>query len=228
MLRLFSLVFIAMSTCVVSFGECKWGDSFEGGLNNWVIEQAGDGDIISGDGCLEIKDKEGCTVWFRYRLNAPVVITYDAEVIDAGGDYDRLSDLNCFWMASDPRHPNDLFFENHGRTGDFKTYNILQTYYVGYGGNDNTTTRFRRYSGNGEKPLLPEHDLGSDEYLLMSEKVYHIRLEAIDGKVRYIRDGDVIFDFYDPDFLKSGWFGIRTFNSHLKIRNFRILAHDRN
>ena len=32
------------------------------------------------------------------------------------------------------------------------TYDTLRTYYVGYGGNANTTTRFRRYDGTGARP----------------------------------------------------------------------------
>ena len=33
------------------------------------------------------------------------------------------------------------------RNGEFKNYNTLDLYYVGYGGNDNGTTRFREYHG---------------------------------------------------------------------------------
>ena len=34
------------------------------------------------------------------------------------------------------------------RSGTFAEYNDLLTYYVGLGGNRNTTTRFRRYIGD--------------------------------------------------------------------------------
>ena len=63
------------------------------------------------------------------------------------GSYDRLSDLNCFWGADDPRHPDDFFARSAWRNGEFKNYNTLDLYYVGYGGNDNGTTRFREYRG---------------------------------------------------------------------------------
>jgi hypothetical protein len=44
----------------------------------------------------------------------------------------------------------------HPRTGAFADYDTLKTYYVGQGGNGNTSTRFRRYVGRpGERPLLP-------------------------------------------------------------------------
>ena len=76
-------------------------------------------------------------------------------MISAGGKNDRVSDLNCFWMARDSRNPDDLFAVH--RTGKFADYNQLLCYYVGVGGNTNTTTRFRRYIGDANtRPLLPQ------------------------------------------------------------------------
>ena len=46
-----------------------------------------------------IENKSGVTVWFRERLTAPVTIRYTAKVLSSG----RVSDLNCFWMASSSR-----------------------------------------------------------------------------------------------------------------------------
>ncbi|WP_425607168.1 DUF6250 domain-containing protein [Coraliomargarita algicola] len=43
-----------------------------------------------------------------------------------------------------------------------------------------------------------------------------VELTADNGKVQVFRDGALIFEFDDPEFLASGWFGIRTVNSHLK------------
>ena len=41
------------------------------------------------------------------------------------------------------------------RSGKFEEYNDLLTYYVGLGGNRNTTSRFRRYIGDPIlRPLL--------------------------------------------------------------------------
>lgn len=51
-----------------------------------------------------------------------------------GGKYDRLSDLNCFWAANDPKYPDDLFARSQWRDGIFKNYNTLNLFYVGYGG----------------------------------------------------------------------------------------------
>jgi hypothetical protein len=148
-----------------------------------------------------------------------VEISYDVTVVSRGGRFDRVSDLNCFWMASDPKSPGQM---PAGRSGKFSEYDSLLTYYVGYGGNTNSTTRFRRYDGTAARPLLPEHDLSAKQFLLEPNKTYHIRLVARDGVAEYWRDGEKIFSFRDPAPLTTGWFAFRTVKSHLEIRNFRI------
>ena len=51
-------------------------------------------------------------------------------------------------MASDPESPDDLWARAGWRSGIFARCYTLRLYYVGYGGNHNRTTRFRRYDGN--------------------------------------------------------------------------------
>lgn len=202
-------------------GAMLYADDFSSGLAQWVVEQQPGGTVTARDGKLIIADQGGCTVWFRPRLTAPVVITYAARMSSAA----RVSDLNCFWMADDPARPADLFAAGHRRDGRFATYDTLRTYYVGYGGNANTTTRFRRYDGTGARPLAAEHDLGAAEYLLQPDHTYQITLIATaDGRVQYLRDGTVIFDFRDPEPLTGGWFGFRTVLSRMEISHFRVHA----
>lgn len=197
------------------------GDDFQHGLTNWAVEQQPGGKVAVEEGRLVIDDAAGCTVWWREPLTAPVRITYTARVSSAS----RVSDLNCFWMASDPARPADLLAAGHARNGKFSTYDSLRTYYVGYGGNKNTTTRFRRYDGSGARPLLPEHDLSSPEFLLKADHDYRIELVAdADGHVSYRRDGLVVFDWQDPVPLTRGWFGFRTVHSRLEISDFRVHA----
>ncbi|WP_438482000.1 DUF6250 domain-containing protein [Oleiharenicola lentus] len=191
--------------------------------SNWVVEQMPGGTVEIAPGRLTIQDRDGCTVWWKEKLKAPLTITYEATVVNAGGPLDRVSDMNCFWLATDPRSPGDLFFKAHGRNGKFETYDGLRTYYVGQGGNDNTTTRFRRYAGGGVKPLLPEHDRREAAGLLEGNRPYRIKIIAqADGVVRYYRDDILIFEFKDPEPLREGWFGFRTVHSHLRIRDLKI------
>ncbi len=201
-----------------TFSMKKHSDDFSGDLSQWVVEQQPGGDVFIEDGRLVIVEEGGCTVWFRERLEAPVEIRYRATVSSRG----RVSDLNCFWMATDPESPDDLFAEGHGRNGSFATYDSLRTYYVGYGGNHNSTTRFRRYPGTGERPMLPEHDLRDEEWLLDGDREYEIRIIVSDGRTRYIRDGETVFDIIDDEPLESGWFGFRTVRSRIEIRDFEV------
>ncbi|MSU66633.1 MAG: hypothetical protein EXS38_11145 [Opitutus sp.] len=190
-------------------------------LKHWVVEQMPGGRATERDDTLEIADAAGCTAWWREKLTAPVEISYEVTVVMAGGPQDRLSDLNCFWMAGDPGSTTAPFVVKP-RSGKFSDYDSLFTYYVGYGGNNNSTTRFRRYDGTPDRPLLPEHDLREKKVLLEPNRTYHLRLVARDGRAEFYRDGEKIFTFRDPTPLTSGWFAIRTVRSHLLVRNVVI------
>lgn len=213
------LLFLALLPGCQGSETPLFSDGFKHGLDHWRVEQQPGGTVTTSDGKLVIADRGGCTVWWREPLVAPVTITYVAKVTSAA----RVSDLNCFWMASDPARPDDLFAAGHQRDGRFGTYDSLRTYYVGYGGNNNTTTRFRRYDGSGARPLLPEHDLAAPPFLLKPDHPYAITLVAgADGRVQFIRDGEVVFDWTDPRPLQRGWFGFRTVNSRIEITNFSV------
>lgn len=197
-------------------------DRFDGDLSNWVVEQKQGGSVTVKDGKLDVDDPLGCTVWYKQPLTAPVLIEYEVTNIEAGGPNDLAGDMNCFWMAKDPKHPNDIFARGAERGGSFYKYADLRLYYVGYGGNNNTTTRFRRYPGNGETPLLPEHDLRDKKWLLTANKPYRIQLIVWQNTVRYVCNGNVVFNFSDPSPMHDGWFGIRTVSNHLQVHYVRI------
>jgi hypothetical protein len=186
----------------------------------WHAELEADGTVAIRDDVMSIDVPRGATVWFKPELEQPVRVSYTLTAVDEGGPNDRVSDANCFFMASDPR---DDDFWNAPRTGKFSTYHELRTYYAGIGGNDNTTTRFRRYIGDPKRrPLLPEHDL-TDE-LLEPDVPTRIELIAFDDVVTLRRDGRTVFEYEDPEPYRSGRFGFRTVNSHLRITDFRVEA----
>jgi hypothetical protein len=198
-----------------------WRDGFDRGLGEWAAELEKPGLVEARGGVLTIDVPAGATVWFRHQLESPVEIEYEARLIQAGGANDRVSDLNCFWMATDSRSPGDLFATT--RSGAFADYDQLRTYYVGQGGNGNTTTRFRRYIGQRDlRPLLPENDLADARFLLKPNVWQKIELRAEGGHIQYRRDGVTIFDFHDPAPYTSGYFAFRTTQSHIEIRNFRV------
>jgi hypothetical protein len=157
----------------------------------------------------------GVTVWFTQKLDGNIRVEYDWEVKVDSGRNDRLSDLNQFWMASDPKN-KDIFT----RSGKFESYDSLSLYYVGFGGNNNTTTRFRKYHGNGQKPLLQEYlDSG---HLLKPNHNYHITIIINNAKTTFLVDGNLFFDGTDPVPLRSGYFGFRSTSARHEISKFRI------
>ena len=193
---------------------------------NWIVEAEQPARVIAANGVLDIDAPAGCSVWFKPRLRGPVRIEFDATAVAAGGPNDQVSDLNVFWMAGN-RDGSAPF--SSPRSGKFAEYNDLLTYYVGLGGNRNTTTRFRRYIGDPElRPLLPEHDLTSPEVLLLPNQRQRITLIAAGGRIEYRRDSRTLFTYDDPAPYVQGWFGIRTTYSHLRIERLRIYTLDSN
>lgn len=203
-------------------GKLIFSEDFEEGLENWKAEQMPGGIVENKDGKLEIVDAAGCTIWFTKKLEGPIMIEYDAVVLKNGGPHDRVSDLNCFWMAVDPENPTNLFENSEKRGGKFSNYDSLQLYYVGLGGHFNTKTRFRRYVGDGQKPLLPEHDLTNEESLIQANQLNKIRIIAFNGIIQYYRNGKLLFSINDENPYTSGYFGLRTVDNHMTVDNFQV------
>ena len=168
----------------------------------------------SPSGALILDTRGGVTVWLNRRLTGDLRIEFDREVLLDTGRNDRLSDMNVFWMASDPKN-TDLFTRN----GKLDAYNDLRLYYVGMGGNTNKTTRFRKYA-NGERKLLGEY--ADPAHLLKANKIYHIAILMKKGATSFWVDGDRIFNYADPDPLTAGYFGFRSTWSRQAITNFKV------
>jgi hypothetical protein len=208
-----------------SVGPLLYADDFSD-LSHWHPELEAPGTIRAHDHLLEIDVPRGCSLWLTRDLQGPLLIQYEAQMIQASprGPNDRCSDLNNFWMATDPRAPTTAdFFHVPQRTGAFATYNQLKTYYVGLGGDTNRTTRFRRYIGDASnRPLLPEHDLSAKEFLLTPNTWQTIQLVACGNLIEYYRDGRRIFTYTDPAPYTRGYFAFRTTFNHMQVRNLKI------
>ncbi|KSB90922.1 Tat pathway signal sequence domain protein [Caulobacter vibrioides] len=196
-------------------------DDFTHGLADWTIEAEQPSRVTAANGILELDAPAGLTAWFKPRLSGPLLIEYQALAVYEGGRNDRISDLNAFWMATDVRSPDDLFASP--RTGAFAGYDLLKTYYVGQGGNYNSSTRLRRYVGRpGDRPMLPQHDLKDARALLQPNRWVAVQLVAYDGLVQYWADGRKLFELRDQDPYASGWFGLRTTWSRLRFKDFSV------
>ena len=222
-----ALLTVACASCATTtpdgpkLGAVIASDDFQHGLDQWVLELEQPGSVRAADGVLDIDVPAGATLWFKHELTGPVAIVFDATAVAAGGPNDRVSDMNAFWMATNKGEPAAPF--SQPRTGKFADYNNLRTYYVGLGGNTNTTTRFRRYIGDPvTRPLLPEHDLSKPDSLLVPNRKQTIMLIANGSRIEYWRDGVRLLHYDDPAPYTRGWFAIRTVQSHLRIERLRV------
>lgn len=194
----------------------------------WVMEdESGKAQLKEQGDTLEIVAPGGLTLWYNQKLSGNYEISYAAMVCMQGHAEDRLSDLNCFWAAKDPFFPQDLFARADWRKGIFARYNTLNLYYVGYGGNENTTTRFRKYHGefygtevNRIKPLIAEYT--DPENLLQANVWKQFKIQVTGNRITYSCDGKVLFDYTDPDIYAAGYFGIRLLQNHVFIAHLNV------
>jgi hypothetical protein len=197
--------------------ELLYWDNFDQGMDNWVVEtpESPYSKVETENGKLVVDVDHGATVWFNKKLSGNILIEYHRKVIMNEGHNDRLSDLNQFWMAADPRQENVFT-----RSGTFKEYDSLRLYYAGIGGNTNSTTRFRKYQGSGERTLL--FDLQDKKHLLEPNKTYLIQIVIYNGTTKVYVDGEQYFSFTDDEPLTEGYFGFRTVKSHQEMYDFKV------
>jgi hypothetical protein len=212
---------LLLAGCATSpAGRVIHADDFAN-LDHWVLESEKPATVTARDGVLDIDTPAGLTLWFKPELEGPVRIDFEATAVAGPGPNDQVSDLNVFWMAANRDGTAPVYARQ--RSGRFADYDDLVTYYVGLGGNRNTTSRFRRYIGEpGNRPLLPAHDLSASGSLLVPNRRQTITLIANGGHIEYRRDGKPLFSFEDPSPYTRGWFALRTTYSHLRIENLRI------
>lgn len=188
----------------------------------WRIEaESPDAKVTFSNGVIDIDTPKGLSLWYRQPVTGPVEIRFEAMAVSEGGTNDQVSDLNAFWMAT---NTDGSPVDSRPRSGAFAEYDDLRTYYVGIGGNRNTTTRFRRYIGKpGDRPILPEHDRSGPNDMLVPGRWTEIALISDGRQIAVKRDGKPLFALDDPAPYARGHFALRTTWSHLRIRNVRII-----
>lgn len=218
-----------LSACSVNLPESKvrgyrldkllYKDDFKTLSSDWVIETPPKkkSKVYAADNKLIIDVVGGATVWLNKKLSGNYLLEYKRKVLVGAGVNDRLSDFNQFWMATDSNNASVFT-----RSGVFEEYDSLSMYYIGMGGNTNSTTRFRKYFGDGRKPLLAEYL--DKEHLLKANKEYLISLIVKDGLSEFYVDGVKYFSYKDEKPLKEGFFGFRTTASRHAVSDFKVYS----
>ncbi|MDR6562457.1 MULTISPECIES: DUF6250 domain-containing protein [unclassified Arcicella] len=222
MLFLISSIYLLQTGCKSSnipHQNELYSENFKGKLNTkkWVseIEPLANSKVYTDNGKLVLDTKGGVSVWFNQPLQGNYIITFKRKIIVNGGVNDRLSDLNVFWLTEAPANAN-LFT----RSGKFEEYDNLKMYYVGMGGNTNTTTRFRKYQGNGDRKLLAEKN--DAHYLLKANHEYQIKIIVKDDITSFWVDDEKFFEGTDEHFPSKSYFGFRSTFSHQEIWDFKV------
>lgn len=223
--KLLLLVFCIATQFLFSQGKLEtkliYADDFDTNLSNWNVEfekpETSSLKII--DGKLDVLTSIGATIWFKNQLSGNIMITYDVTVMEDGCKYDRVSDMNAFWMATDPLISNSI-----KRDGKFASYDNLKLYYAGVGGHYNKFTRFRKYNSIEDKPVLKEY--ADKEHLLIGSTTYSVKIIVNNGRIQYFLNGELYWNFQDDQPYKQGFFGFRTSKSHQQFDNFKVYEID--
>ncbi|MEI6751836.1 MAG: DUF6250 domain-containing protein [Paludibacter sp.] len=217
------IILFAISSLLVfsqkeNAGKLLYSDNFNKELSNWTAEfeipETSGLKLV--DSKLDLVSSRGATVWFNKKLSGNIMITYDEVLIEAGGTNDRVSDMNVFWMATDPANPEAMI----KRDGKFSSYDNLNLYYAGVGGHYNKFTRFRKYNSDGNKPVLKEYNDAA--HLLVGNKKYSIKIIINNGFVQYYLNDELYWELKDETPYKEGYFGFRTTISHQQFENFKV------
>lgn len=197
-------------------------------LSKWIPEDSsGKLKMTSKDGVMDIVSPDGLTLWYDEKLTGDYEISYSIQVVMENGKYDRLSDMNCFWGAKDPQNLDDIHARAKWRHGVFKNYNTMNLFYVGQGGNENGTTRFRQYHGEYYgvdaakiKPVLGEYKDAA--HLLKPNHWFNITIRASKGTTSYSCDGVEYFKKEVKEGETDGYFAIRLWINHVRVTDFKI------
>ncbi|MEQ9744528.1 DUF6250 domain-containing protein [Pectobacterium actinidiae] len=194
-----------------------WSTDSTGQPLRWQVEQE-DPDrtaIQTTPERLTLESAAGLTIWLDAPLSSTYRIAFTREILVADRPYDRVSDLNQFWAARDLHHSN--LFTRYGKLNEYDSLNL---YYVGMGGNWNSTTRFRYYDGHGERLLLGEYTDAA--HLLRPNHRYRIVIEVDRRETRFWVDDVLYFHASYPSTPAPGYFGFRTVFSRQEISEFNI------
>ncbi|MFC7337582.1 DUF6250 domain-containing protein [Haloferula chungangensis] len=196
----------------------------------------------------------GCTIWLKKKLKTRVTISYDVLCPTPKEKINGLrpTDINNFWMASDPVDADKGLFDPKRYDGGFGSYDKMLGYYASTGGGKNSTTRMRRYprtvEGEAAAHLALTDKDGQKDFLIKPDQRMSVQLVAFDDLIQYIVDGRLVYEIsrddeiqierqdakgkrireaaaYDLDrfpVYKEGYFGFRMVGTHHIYSNFRV------
>jgi hypothetical protein len=162
------------------------------------------------------------SVFCRERFREDVMIEFDARSIHL------LSQRNFnFFIHTTMDDGRDLYQTRRERTGDYPEYHSMRNYLFTFlptvveaaGATEPTAARWR-FRRNPGFTLIKEVISSTIE----QQRWIHFQYSVHDGLVACSVDRNPLqtFGWHDPEPLREGYFGFRTYCSHLEYRNLRV------
>lgn len=186
-------------------------------LRNWLLETEGSGRIRDGwfyFECMREGERPGGTAWCRQRFEGNTLITYEVRTIE-GQD-----NINMFAYAD--VGGEDLLATTERRGGAYNEYHGFQNYIVTYLKDTEHSGKWRiRFRKDPGFNLLSEKRISQSVPDSAVQRVAYAFDD--DGWIRLYVEGSLIHEFQDEENeYRSGYHGLRTYNSRLEYDNFRV------
>ncbi len=185
-------------------------------LDHWRAETSGE--LTAGpDGMLWTCDaatKMG-TIWYDQPFEGPTLVEYDVVTLQG------MDNINMIFYA---RVPGGLMETADQRDGTYAQYQTFQNYIITYLTNEapQWRVRFRKDPGFD---LLSETNVDLPTNQNVKQHISYV-FDAEGGMKLYV-NGDLIHAYTDAgDIYRSGYHGLRTWNSVLRYSNFRVMKLD--
>ena len=185
----------------------------EGGERVWVedgrLHVSADNPKIPGGGVA--------TVWRRTRHPGDFQMELDAHVVSSAPE---ANNINLFFSYSDPSGA-PLEDTRAGRArAEYSLYHKLNGYIITFLNDTDTASgkaRIRIRRNPGFRLLAETYG-----YHCRRGRTYHLKVTKRGGEIRFAVDGQELLKAVDPEPLACGYFGLRTYRTHLWWDNIRV------
>jgi len=203
------------------FSTCEEGGAPPG---DWWVE--GGEKVFIDDGHLRVKSNPPggrdpgtvCTVWHRRVFSGDLRVEFDAHVIESAV---HANNINFFLFYADPSGVS-LFETRRDRAGaGYGLYHDLNGYIITFL-ND---TEHQSGKARFRMRRCPGFRLVDEAYAYHCRKgqTYHVVVTRTDGRLTYAVDGETYVAWTDPEPLREGLIGLRTFRTDLWWDHIRVV-----
>lgn len=217
----FVIMTAVLSGCVCGMaGDVMIGEDFSKKLDNWWAE-GGDAVFIKDNGLYvsadgDVRSEQMCTVWCKTSVSGNVRIEYVAEVESSKENFNN---INFFFMYSDPGGEPLAETAEQRKDGEYRHYHEMNGYIVTFLNNPADGPEMDNPDGTRKARMrlrrCPGFNLVEETFDYNSQQgiKYHFLITVIDGEISFYVDGQRYLSWTDPQPLRHGLIGLRTYRS---------------